>query len=139
MAYGIVYEDASGKKHRAYLKGGHMDEIILSAGALGSPQLLMLSGVGPRDQLHSHNIRLVLHNPLIGQDMVDNPLNEIFIPSPIPVAQSLVDIVGITQSGNYIEAVEGFNLIGGTRSDYQGYSYEVFHSLTTIRRTYNFL
>ncbi|KAI3698041.1 hypothetical protein L6452_31151 [Arctium lappa] len=125
MAYGVVYEDASGRKHRAYLKGGRMDEIILSAGALGSPQLLMLSGIGPKDQLHTHNIKPVLYHPLIGQDMVDNPLNEIFIPSPIPVAQSLVDIVGITQSGNYIEAVEGVNLIGGTAFDYQGYSYEM--------------
>ncbi|KVI01062.1 Glucose-methanol-choline oxidoreductase [Cynara cardunculus var. scolymus] len=124
-AYGVVYEDASGKKHRAYLKGGQRDEIILSAGALGSPQLLMLSGVGPKDQLHTHNIKRVLHHPLIGQGMVDNPLNEFFVPSPIPVAQSLVDIVGITQSGNYIEAVEGFNLIGGTDSDYQGFSYEM--------------
>ncbi|KAJ9566667.1 hypothetical protein OSB04_002633 [Centaurea solstitialis] len=125
MAYGVVYEDALGRKHRAYLKGGKMDEIILSAGALGSLQLLMLSGVGPKDQLHMHNIKTLLHHPLIGQGMVDNPINGIFIPSPMPVAKSLVNIVGITQSGNYIEGVEGLNMIGAKPSDYQGYSYKM--------------
>ncbi|KAJ9566552.1 hypothetical protein OSB04_002518 [Centaurea solstitialis] len=124
-AYGVDYEDASGRKLKAYLKGGHMDEIILCAGALGSPQLLMLSGIGSKDELHSHNIKPVLHHPLVGQGMTDNPASQIFIPSPIPVAQSLLGIVGITNSGNYIEAVEGFNLIDARPSEYQGYSYQM--------------
>ena len=126
IAYGVVYEDASGIKHRAYLKGGQNDEIILSAGAIGSPQLLMLSGIGPKDQLHAHNIKPVLHNLLIGQGMSDNPLNAIFVPSPVLVEPSLVQVVGVTQFGSYIEAAGGMNLIGRSRSDYQGYSYEVF-------------
>ncbi|KAJ9566509.1 hypothetical protein OSB04_002475, partial [Centaurea solstitialis] len=125
VAYGVVYEDALGKKHKAYLKGRQTDEIILSTGALGSPQLLMLSGIGPKDQLQTHNIKLVLHHPLIGNNMVDNPLNLYFVPSPIPVARSLVDIVSITKSGYYIESVEGFNFIDAKPSDYQGFSYEM--------------
>ncbi|XP_024982879.1 protein HOTHEAD-like [Cynara cardunculus var. scolymus] len=133
VAYGVVFEDASRRKHKAYLKGREMDEIILSAGALGSPQLLMLSGIGPKDQLHTHNIKPVLHHPLIGQGMVDNPLNEIFVPSPVPISQSLVNIVGITKSGSYIEAVEGFNLIEARPSDYQGYSYELLSTSTCFQ------
>ncbi|KAI3698046.1 hypothetical protein L6452_31156 [Arctium lappa] len=124
-AYGVVYEDASGIKHRAYLKGGQKDEIILCAGAIGSPQLLILSGIGPKDQLQAHNIKPVLHNPSIGQGMADNPLNAIFVPSPILVEPSLVQVVGVTQFGNYIEAAGGINLIGRPPSDYQGYSFEM--------------
>ncbi|KDO63590.1 hypothetical protein CISIN_1g0081632mg, partial [Citrus sinensis] len=44
VAHGVVFRDATGAKHRAYLKNGPKNEIIVSAGALGSPQLLMLSG-----------------------------------------------------------------------------------------------
>ena len=49
------------------------DEIILSAGAVGSPHLLMLSGVGPADQLQAAGIPLLLDRPGIGQNLRDHP------------------------------------------------------------------
>ena len=51
----------------------HGDEIILSAGAIGSPQLLMLSGVGPADHLAEHGIPVVRHLPGVGQNLRDHP------------------------------------------------------------------
>ncbi|KAK4400625.1 protein HOTHEAD [Sesamum angolense] len=82
IAHGVVFRDSSGHKHKAYLRRGPKNEVILSAGALGSPQLLMLSGLGPADHLKAHNISIVLDQPLVGQGMSDNPMNAIFIPSP---------------------------------------------------------
>ncbi len=49
------------------------DQIILSAGAIGSPQLLMLSGVGPKDQLSSLGIPVVVDAPGVGQNLRDHP------------------------------------------------------------------
>ena len=49
------------------------EEIILSAGAIGSPQLLMLSGVGPKDNLSSLGIPVVLDSPGVGQNLRDHP------------------------------------------------------------------
>ncbi|XP_022882091.1 protein HOTHEAD-like isoform X2 [Olea europaea var. sylvestris] len=120
IAHGVVFRDASGKRHRAYLKKGSKNEIILSAGALGSPQMLMLSGVGPSDHLKAHNITVVLDQPLVGQGMSDNPMNAIFIPSPNPVEVSLIQVVGITYFGSYIEAASGENFAGG--ADYGMFS-----------------
>ena len=77
------------------------------AGAMGSPQLLMLSGVGPADHLRSFNITLVLNQSAVGQGMADNPMNAIFVPSPSPVEVSLIQVVGITFTPLYLEA--GFN------------------------------
>ena len=51
----------------------HGDEIILSAGAICSPQLLMLSGVGPADHLAEHGIPVVRHLPGVGQNLRDHP------------------------------------------------------------------
>ncbi|KAH9721695.1 gmc oxrdtase n domain-containing protein [Citrus sinensis] len=116
QAHGVVFRDATGAKHRAYLKNGPKNEIIVSAGALGSPQLLMLSGVGPADHLKAHNITVVLDQPLVGQGMSDNPMNAIFVPSPVPVEVSLIQVVGITQFGSYIEAASGENFAGGSPS-----------------------
>lgn len=46
-------------------------EVILAAGAINSPKLLMLSGIGPREQLRSHGISTVHHNPHVGQNLQD--------------------------------------------------------------------
>ncbi len=47
-------------------------EVIVSGGAFNSPQLLMLSGVGPADQLATFNISLVHALPGVGQHLMDN-------------------------------------------------------------------
>ena len=47
-------------------------EVILSAGAVASPQLLMLSGIGPADDLHALNIPVVLNAPGVGQNLQDH-------------------------------------------------------------------
>lgn len=49
-------------------------EVILSAGAVVSPQLLMLSGVGPADHLTDHGIDVVADLPGVGQNLQDHPL-----------------------------------------------------------------
>ena len=49
-------------------------EVIVSAGAVGSPQLLMLSGVGPADHLHEHNIAVMADSPGVGGNLVDHPV-----------------------------------------------------------------
>jgi choline dehydrogenase-like flavoprotein len=47
-------------------------EVILSAGALGSAQLLMLSGIGPATQLKDFGIPLVLDKPGVGENLHDH-------------------------------------------------------------------
>ncbi|KAH7072667.1 GMC oxidoreductase-domain-containing protein [Paraphoma chrysanthemicola] len=47
-------------------------EVILSGGALNTPQLLKLSGIGPAAELNSHNIAVVLDSPLIGENLQDH-------------------------------------------------------------------
>ena len=74
------------------------DEIILSAGAIGSPQILMLSGVGPDDHLREHGIETIIDSPGVGQNLADHPLiNILWATKPavqlerfLPSAQLLV-------------------------------------------------
>jgi choline dehydrogenase len=49
-------------------------EVIVSAGAFQSPQLLMVSGVGPSNQLQQLNIPVVANLPGVGQNMQDHIL-----------------------------------------------------------------
>ncbi|NNE80282.1 MAG: choline dehydrogenase [Silicimonas sp.] len=47
-------------------------EVILSAGALASPQLLMVSGIGAADDLQSHGIDVVADLPGVGKNLQDH-------------------------------------------------------------------
>ena len=49
------------------------DQIVVSAGAIASPQLLLLSGVGPAEQLRSLDIEVVHDLPGVGQNLRDHP------------------------------------------------------------------
>tara|TARA_B100000678_G_scaffold277218_1_gene270759 strand:- start:1425 stop:3023 length:1599 start_codon:yes stop_codon:yes gene_type:complete len=49
-------------------------EIVVSAGAFASPQLLMLSGIGPADHLREHGIDVLADLPGVGANLQDHPL-----------------------------------------------------------------
>ncbi|WP_298838136.1 GMC family oxidoreductase [uncultured Roseobacter sp.] len=47
-------------------------EVLLSSGAVGSPRLLQLSGIGPADHLHEHGIAVVADHPQVGENLQDH-------------------------------------------------------------------
>ncbi|MFV0302155.1 MAG: GMC family oxidoreductase, partial [Paracoccus sp. (in: a-proteobacteria)] len=47
-------------------------EVVLSSGAIGSPRLLMLSGIGPADHLRAVGVPVVLDQPGVGADLQDH-------------------------------------------------------------------
>jgi choline dehydrogenase len=47
-------------------------EVILAAGAINSPKLLKLSGVGPADELRAHGIGVVADRPGVGENLQDH-------------------------------------------------------------------
>ncbi|GJQ78175.1 hypothetical protein Trydic_g2506 [Trypoxylus dichotomus] len=66
-AYGVEYY----KNGRAYIAYAQK-EVILSAGAIGSPHILLLSGIGPAEQLLKFGIRPIRDLP-VGQKLLDHP------------------------------------------------------------------
>ena len=54
------------------------NEIVLSAGALETPKLLMLSGVGPAEHLREHGIPVVLDQAAVGSGLHDHPNVPVF-------------------------------------------------------------
>jgi choline dehydrogenase len=52
---------------------GARREVLLCAGAIESPRLLMLSGIGPGPDLHAHSIPVVVDRPAVGANFQDHP------------------------------------------------------------------
>jgi len=67
-AVGVAYTDRAGNKQ--IIKAGK--EIILSGGAINSPQLLMLSGIGDATQLKDNGIAVQKELPGVGKNMQDH-------------------------------------------------------------------
>lgn len=59
--------------------------MVLAAGAVGSPQLLMLSGIGPAEQSRSLGIEVVRHLPGVGQNLQDHPFAQVTFTTREPV------------------------------------------------------
>jgi choline dehydrogenase len=49
-------------------------EVILAGGAVNSPQLLLLSGIGPAGDLREHDITVVAESPGVGRNLSDHPI-----------------------------------------------------------------
>ena len=68
-AKGVQYKDRQGRE--VTVSAGK--EVILAAGAVGSPQILMLSGIGPQAHLREVGIDVALNSPGVGQNLNDHP------------------------------------------------------------------
>ncbi len=66
----VAVEYASGGE---ILRAEAAEEVILCAGAIGSPHLLMLSGIGPKMELERAGIRVFRDLPGVGQNLQDHP------------------------------------------------------------------
>lgn len=134
-------------------------EVILSAGVFQSPQLLMVSGVGPKNQLRRHNISVIADRPGVGQNMWDHldfsisyqvNLQGLTASAPSGTQEQVQDYLtnrngALTQPGvDYIgwEKVPAKNRVSFTSTmeselaqfpaDWPEIEYEITESLTTV-------
>ncbi|WP_105167291.1 GMC oxidoreductase [Pseudoalteromonas sp. T1lg23B] len=82
MAVGVEYMAEGGQSYKAHKLSEFADkgvktrirakrEVILAGGAFNTPQLLKLSGIGPRKELKQHGIKVVKHLPGVGENLQD--------------------------------------------------------------------
>lgn len=101
VATGVEYRDRAGKTHRL----GADREVIVSAGAVGSPQILMLSGIGPRRELEAVDVECLHELPGVGKNLKDHLHCALFFPAPgigVPVAE-----IGVSAGPDALRAPAG--------------------------------
>lgn len=70
-AVGVEYYDLKRKNKVEVLRAAK--EVVLSAGVINSPQILKLSGVGPKKELLAHGIPVIHDLPGVGENLQDHP------------------------------------------------------------------
>ena len=72
----------------ALFRAGAGSEVVLTAGTIGTPKLLMLSGIGPAAELRSHGIEVVTDLPGVGENLQDHPYAFVIYRAaqPVPAA-----------------------------------------------------
>jgi choline dehydrogenase len=85
-AVGVEYRTAAGETAVAHAA----KEVILSAGAVGSPHLLLLSGIGPRQELEAAGVACLVDSPHVGKHLKDHLMCSLMYPAPgigVPVSE----------------------------------------------------
>ena len=67
-AVGVEFDDAEGRRQTVWAAR----EVVLCAGAVNTPQLLMLSGIGDEKELSGFGIDMVQHAPEVGKNLLDH-------------------------------------------------------------------
>ena len=93
-AVGLVYRADGGRGAEQSLRLNAGGEVVLSAGAFGSPQLLMLSGIGPAAHLQTHGIPVKHDLPGVGENLHDHPDVVIVVNAP-----RVTDLFGLSLKG----------------------------------------
>ncbi|HEY0803689.1 MAG TPA: GMC oxidoreductase, partial [Pseudonocardiaceae bacterium] len=74
-------------------------EVVLCAGVIGSPHLLMLSGIGPADALRAHGIPVAADLPGVGANLSDQPMGPVIYATTQPVP------AGVNNRGDALAAL----------------------------------
>lgn len=94
VAVGVEYRPDGGRGAPQTLTLNPGGEVLLCAGAFGSPQLLMLSGIGPAAPLSEHGVDAVHDLPGVGRNLHDHPDVVMVVNAP-----RLTDLFGISPRG----------------------------------------
>jgi choline dehydrogenase len=71
---------------RAIERIGASREVVMAAGVFGTPQILMLSGIGPEEHLQAHGIPVLLNAPMLGENLQDHPEAHVQVETDRPVS-----------------------------------------------------
>ncbi|QIS19605.1 mycofactocin dehydrogenase MftG [Nocardia terpenica] len=80
----VLFDGDRARGVRLSRAGGPVEEvrggrIVLAAGAVGSPMILMRSGIGPAGELRRHDIEVRVDSPGVGGNLIDHPRTGVFM------------------------------------------------------------
>ena len=96
-------------------------EVIVSAGAFQSPQLLMVSGIGPAAELEKHNISVISNLEGVGKNMEDHILIGIYYRVDVTTRTDLLQNVTIARHFEELYRKNATGILASQHADYLGW------------------
>ncbi|OQD78271.1 hypothetical protein PENDEC_c001G04962 [Penicillium decumbens] len=111
-------------------------ETILCAGAVDTPRLMLLSGLGPREQLSALKIPVIKDLPGVGENLLDHPESIIMweLNQPVPPNQTTMDSDAGIFLRRELPNAAGFD---GRAADIMMHCYQIPFTLNTARLGYD--
>jgi len=138
-AVGVKYVSGGDKSTR---EARAEREVVLCGGAINSPQLLMLSGIGPADHLRAHRIAVAADLPGVGRNLQDHPAADVQWSCRRPVSLATAEThwsflqYALFRSGPLSSNVAEAGGFVGIRLTSRGPSFQLHFCPVLIRRHY---
>jgi len=84
-------------RHQGKVKDVRAGGVVLAAGTVQTPQLLLRSGIGPRRELDRHGIEQHVHSPGVGENLQDHLAVPVIFKSSIPSLDAARDLPALTE------------------------------------------
>ncbi|KAF8556234.1 alcohol oxidase [Imleria badia] len=107
----VAVEFANEKQHAPRFRVCH-PSMLHSGGAVHTPQILMLSGVGPASILNKHNIPVLVDSPGVGANLLDHPMFALRLKDKLGISFNFTKPYDLTSTFKFVKALTQYKIFG---------------------------
>ncbi|KIK99600.1 GMC oxidoreductase [Paxillus rubicundulus Ve08.2h10] len=111
-AVGVEFAEAKDRGASGRFRARALKEVIVCGGAVHTPQILMLSGIGPAPHLAKHKIPIVLDSPGVGANLSDHPTFKLRLQDKLGISLNYLTPYDLTSSVKFWKAFVQHQVFG---------------------------
>ncbi|KAH0833084.1 hypothetical protein J3R83DRAFT_12076 [Lanmaoa asiatica] len=106
----VAVDFANSKQHAPCFRARARKEVIVCAGAIHTPQILMISGVGPASLLKEHSIPVLIDSPGVGANLTDHPVCYFRLKDKLGISLNFTQPYDLTSTFKLLRAIVQYEL-----------------------------
>ncbi|KAF9243453.1 hypothetical protein BU15DRAFT_86415 [Melanogaster broomeanus] len=111
-AIGVEFARSKDRGASGLFRARALKEVIVCGGAVHTPQILMLSGIGPASHLASHNIPVILDSPGVGANLSDHPAFHLRLKDKLGISLNYLTPYNLTSGIKFWKSFAQYQVFG---------------------------